>query len=71
MNSLQLKGQYKMGSMSPSNGTTLNPTVANTELSLSDTASKLLKPEMSVPHKHQIHVLIIGMKNCLIPVADF
>jgi len=71
MNSLQLNGQYKTGSMSLSDDTTLNPTVADTELTFSDTASKLSKPEMPAPHKHQIHVLIIGMENSLIGVADF
>jgi hypothetical protein len=30
-------------------------------LSLADTSSTMTKPELPLPHKHQIHVLIIGM----------
>ena len=33
----------------------------DTKLSLSDTDSTMTKPQLPIPHKHQIHVLIIGM----------
>jgi hypothetical protein len=33
----------------------------DTKLSLSDTNSKMTKPQLPTPHKHQIHVLIIGI----------
>lgn len=33
----------------------------DTKLSLSDTDSKMTKPQLPTPHKHQIHVLIIGI----------
>jgi hypothetical protein len=32
-----------------------------TRLSLSDTDSTMTKPELPMPHKHQLSVLIIGM----------
>ena len=38
----------------------------DTEFKLLDTDSKLKMPAIPAPHKHQIHVLIIGMSNPLL-----
>jgi hypothetical protein len=50
-----------MVSISPINPTGSVPSeYPDTELHPSDTPSEMLIPESPTPHKHQLHVLIIG-----------
>jgi hypothetical protein len=47
-------------SVTPTNGAPAQE--SDTALSLSDTSSTMTKPQLPTPHKHQIHVLIIGTR---------